>query len=94
MAVPKFKVDKASKGAGTIALEKATNDTKTIILLTFRNSSGTLLFQAQLMKNISKLLKYTRPKPYKIQRIVTVVQKKESGKHSITRCLLTVRDLI
>jgi len=90
MNVPKFKAEKISKGAGIVALEKSINGSKAIILLTFRNASGTLLFQAQLVKNISKLLKYTRPKPYKIQRIVTVVEKKESGNYSITRCLITV----
>lgn len=90
MAVPKFKVDKLSKGSGTLALEKATNESNTIILLTFRNASGTLLFQAQVTKNLSKLLKHTRPKPYKVQRIVTVVEKKDSGKHCIVRCLVTV----
>jgi hypothetical protein len=90
MPIAKFKVDKVSKGAGTLTLEKSTIDSKTIILLIFRNTTGTLLFQGQLVKNISKLLKYTRLKPYKVQRIVTAIEKKEAGNHTITRCLITV----
>ncbi len=86
----KFKVETSGKGIGAVSLEKGSTGTKDLVLLTFRNNSGNLLFQGQLVRNVSKLIKHTSHKTYKIQRVVTVVGKHEKGDYGIIRCTITV----
>ena len=91
MSIPKFKVENVSKGTGMLSLEKAESGTNSnLILLTFRSASGSLLFQGQLMKNVSKFLKHSSAKTYKVQRVITVISKKETGGFLMSKCLMTV----
>lgn len=44
------------------------------------------------MKNVTRLTKKTPPKPHKIQRMVTVVGKKENGGQGLIKCGITFKD--
>lgn len=67
---------------------------KPIILLTFRNASCALLFQGQLMKNVTKFCKHKGAKTFKVQRSITVVGKKSDGNVGTIKCIITVFLLI
>ena len=86
----KFKIDKTSRGEGIISLEESIDKEKPLTLVIFRNKFGNVIFQGQLMKNVSKLTKKNPPKPYKIQRMFTVVGKKE-GKQGLLKCTITFK---
>jgi len=90
MNVKKFKIENSSKGIGTVSLEKGKTEEKDLILLTFRNTFGSLLFQGQLVKNVSKFIKYTSAKTYKVQRMIRVVGKKDNANVEILKCIITV----
>lgn len=86
----KFKIEKTSRGGGIISLEESIDKEKPLTLVIFRNKFGNVIFQGQLMKNVSKLTKKNPPKPYKIQRMFTVVGKKEGGQ-GLLKCTITFK---
>ena len=83
-------MEKNGRGEGVISLEEGLASDKPIILLIFRNKFGSVMFQGQLMKNVSKLLKPLPPKPHKIRRLLSVISKKEDGKAAVIKCGITV----
>jgi hypothetical protein len=87
--VLKFKVDKSSKGAGHVSIEKADYNGNPVASLVFRSKFGAVLFQGQLMKNLSKFIKHISPKAYKIQRIINVVAKKDEKTSGVVKCMIT-----
>lgn len=90
MNIAKFKEGDLSKGAGILTIEKTASDGKTVALLIFRNTFGAILFQGQLMKNLSKFIKEITPKAYKIKRSIKVVKKKADGTNGIIKCSIRV----
>ena len=93
-------VDEIEKGSGTLALEISESTKSTIAILTLRNKIGALVFQGQLMKNVSKLTKKIVTDPNKVQRMITVVgekqEKSESGevktKKGLIKCTITFKE--
>ena len=61
-------------------------------MLVFRNKFGSVMFQGQLLKNVSKYTKKTPAKPQKVQRMITVAAKKEGGAHGLVKCTITFRE--
>jgi hypothetical protein len=91
MNIAKFKVEKNSKGSGIISIEKGeVVNGQSVAMLVFRNAFGAVMFQGQLMKNVSKFIKHISPKAYKIQRIIAVIAKKDNNTTGITKCRITV----
>ncbi len=90
----KLKVDTTGRGKGTLTLEKGTAGDKPIVLIVFRNEFKSVLFQGQLMRNVSKLIKASAKKPQKIQRFVTAVAKIDEKKTGVVKCILTVYVLL
>ncbi len=88
----KFKVEKSGRGAGILSLEEGTANDKPVAMLVFRNKFGSVMFQGQIMKNVSKFTKRTPAKPQKIQRMLTVIGKKEGGGHGLIKCTITFKD--
>ena len=84
-------MEKNGRGEGIISLEEGTANDKSIAMLIFRNKFGNVMFQGQLMKNVSKLLKSVPPKPHKIRRLVSVIGNKEDNKTGVIKCGITVR---
>ncbi len=74
-----------------MSLEEGTANDKPVVMLVFRNKFGSVMYQAQLMKNITRLTKKVPPKPHKIQRLITVVGKKEDGKTGLVKCMVTLK---
>ena len=85
----KFKVEQTGRGKGTVTLERGAAGENPVVLLVFRNEFKSILFQGQLMRNVSRITKSTTKKPQKIQRYVTVVGKKEGGKAGVLKCATT-----
>jgi len=93
-------VDETERGTGTVALEISESTKNTIAILTLRNKIGALVFQGQLMKNVSKLTKKKVADPNKVQRMITVVgekeEKSESGevktKKGLIKCTVTFKE--
>lgn len=90
----KFKVEKNSKGTGIVSIEKGSSNGQNIAMLIFRNTFGAVMFQGQLMKNVSKFIKHVSPKAYKIQRVIAVIAKKENNASGIIRCMISVPEKI
>lgn len=92
--------DDIERGVGTVAIEKGESDAKCIAILTLRNKIGTLVFQGQLVKNVSKLIKKKVAESNKIQRMITVIgdkeEKSESGevktKKGLIKCTITFKE--
>ena len=82
-------MNNGNKGQGILSLEENIDKEKPILLLIFRNKLGKVIFQGQLMKNVSKFTKKNPPKPGKIQRMINVIEKKDTGKVGILKCKIS-----
>ena len=82
------------RGMGLLSLEEGTANDKPLVVLVFRNSFGSILFQGQLMRNVSKITKKKTPKVHKVQRLVSVVGKKADGKTGFLKCQINVMSVI
>lgn len=76
-------MDDSERGGGVVALEESKDKDKHVAILTLRNKIGALIFQAQVMKNISKLTKKKVNEPNKVQRMITVVGDKEGKEEKV-----------